>query len=103
MPSAILLSVMRPHRADPPRQRRPLTHRPRAGGPPERSSIMSDLHKQMAKRLRAELATRGISLSHSEALELVAHQHGARDWNTLAARPVPDEARPGPAESPAVP
>lgn len=64
---------------------------------------MSDIHKQMAKRLRAELATRGISLSHSEALELVAHQHGARDWNTLVARSMPDEARAGPAESPAVP
>jgi len=64
---------------------------------------MSDTHKQMANRLRADLATRDVSLSHSEALELVAHQHGARDWNTLAARSAPDEARPDSAESPAVP
>ena len=39
----------------------------------------------MAKRLRASLADRGVEVTHSEALELVAHQHGARDWNTLAA------------------
>lgn len=41
--------------------------------------------KMMARRLRAELATRGLGVTHSEALELVAHQLGARDWNTLAA------------------
>lgn len=64
---------------------------------------MSDIHKQMARRLRADLATRDVSLSHGEALEVVAHQHGARDWNTLAARSVADEARPESAEGPAVP
>ncbi len=42
--------------------------------------------KSMAKRLRASLADRGVELTHSEALELVARQHGARDWNTLAAQ-----------------
>ena len=42
--------------------------------------------KSMARRLRADLAARDIPLTHSEALELVAHQYGARDWNTLAAR-----------------
>jgi catechol 2,3-dioxygenase-like lactoylglutathione lyase family enzyme len=52
--------------------------------------------KSMARRLRADLAARDVPLSHSEALELVAHQHGARDWNTLAARP-PAEAPEGPA------
>ena len=31
------------------------------------------------------LATAGINVSHSLALELIAHQYGARDWNTLAA------------------
>ena len=41
--------------------------------------------KAMARRLREELADRGVEVSHSEALELVAHQHGARDWNTFTA------------------
>ncbi|WP_191907810.1 glyoxalase superfamily protein [Nocardioides cynanchi] len=47
---------------------------------------MSD-PKSMARRLRADLAQRGVELSHSEALEIVAHQYGVRDWNTLAAQP----------------
>ena len=42
--------------------------------------------KAMARRLRQTLADRGVEVSHSEALELVAQQHGARDWNTLAAQ-----------------
>jgi len=37
--------------------------------------------KAQAKKLRADLT----DISHSKALELVAHQWGARDWNTLAA------------------
>lgn len=41
--------------------------------------------KTQAKRLRARLQTEGIALSHSAALELLAHQHGLRDWNTLRA------------------
>ncbi|MFA3917435.1 glyoxalase superfamily protein [Ruegeria hyattellae] len=41
--------------------------------------------KAQAKRLRDRLRKSGHPLSHSEALELVAHQHGARDWNTLCA------------------
>ena len=61
---------------------------------------MSD-PKSMARRLRADLAARDVTLSHSEALEVVAHQHGARDWNTLAARP-PLTASASP-EGPAVP
>jgi catechol 2,3-dioxygenase-like lactoylglutathione lyase family enzyme len=58
--------------------------------------------KSMARRLRAELAARDVPLSHSEALELVAHQYGARDWNTLAARP-PADPTVVPPEGPAVP
>ncbi len=58
--------------------------------------------KSMARRLRADLAARDVTLSHSEALELVAHQYGARDWNTLAARP-PDDPTVSPPEGPAVP
>lgn len=42
--------------------------------------------KSQAKRLRAEMAVRGQSLSHAEALETIAHLHGAKDWNTLHAR-----------------
>lgn len=47
-------------------------------------------YKAQAKRLRQELAGQGTAISHAQALELVAHQNGARDWNTLralAARP----------------
>lgn len=42
-------------------------------------------YKQQAKRLREALAVEGRSLSHGQALELVAQQHGFRDWNTLSA------------------
>ena len=41
--------------------------------------------KDQAKRLRASLAQSGEAISHSRALELVARQHGYRDWNTLHA------------------
>lgn len=44
-----------------------------------------DVLKAQAKRLRADMAGRGQTISHSEALETVAHQWGARDWNTLSA------------------
>lgn len=54
-------------------------------------------HKASARRLRAALATEGIAVSHAKALELVARQNGARDWNTLAARPVEDRPSPAPA------
>jgi hypothetical protein len=42
--------------------------------------------KAMAKSLRDSLATRSVSLSHSECLEIVAQQFGFADWNTLAAK-----------------
>jgi uncharacterized glyoxalase superfamily protein PhnB len=42
--------------------------------------------KAMAKSLRQALAHRGVELSHSESLELVAHQFGLDNWNVLAAR-----------------
>ncbi|GAA6191012.1 glyoxalase superfamily protein [Phaeobacter sp. NW0010-22] len=41
--------------------------------------------KAQAKRLRDKLRGTGVQLSHSESLELVATQHGVRDWNTLHA------------------
>ncbi|MEQ9638949.1 MAG: glyoxalase superfamily protein [Alphaproteobacteria bacterium] len=41
--------------------------------------------KAQAKALRAALADTGDEVGHGRALELVAHQHGYRDWNTLHA------------------
>lgn len=57
-------------------------------------------YKIHARRLRDALAAEGIALSHGKALDIVARQHGERDWNTLAARasaaatpePVPETA-----------
>lgn len=42
--------------------------------------------KAMARALRAELAARGMAVTHAEALEIVARQFGFGDWNMLAAR-----------------
>lgn len=59
---------------------------------------MTTDYKTHAKRLRDDLAEDGIAITHSRALELVARQNGARDWNTLAAAksgaPAPDAAAP---------
>jgi ribosomal protein S1 len=41
--------------------------------------------KAMARSLREALAARGVKISNSEALELVAKMLGERDWNTLSA------------------
>ncbi|NVK34900.1 MAG: hypothetical protein HWE23_10500 [Rhodobacteraceae bacterium] len=41
--------------------------------------------KAQAKRLRTTLEADGKGISHCKALEIVAHQHGYRDWNTLFA------------------
>jgi ATP-dependent Lon protease len=41
--------------------------------------------KSMAHTLRASLADRGVSLSHTECLELIARTLGAKDWNVLSA------------------
>lgn len=51
--------------------------------------------KAAARTLRADLAEQRIAISHSSALELVAHQLGYRDWNTACAvldRPRDDAA-----------
>jgi len=54
--------------------------------------------KSQAKRLRERLAAEDMPISHGHALELVAHQHGFRDWNAFHAaignRP-PDAFVPG--------
>lgn len=42
--------------------------------------------KLMARDLRAALAARNVEISHAEALELVAKQHGFENWNVLAAK-----------------
>ena len=59
--------------------------------------------KLMAKELRATLAGRGTDISHGEALELVARQFGARDWNTLAAAIGADGGAGGPAMREVIP
>lgn len=41
--------------------------------------------KSQAVRLRTDLNAMGESIGHSRALELLAHQYGYRDWNTLHA------------------
>jgi ribosomal protein S1 len=41
--------------------------------------------KAMARTLREAQAAKGVRISNSEALELVAKMLGERDWNTLAA------------------
>lgn len=41
--------------------------------------------KSQARNLRAALERAGTLVSHSQALELVAQSHGARDWNTAHA------------------
>ncbi|KPQ04631.1 MAG: hypothetical protein HLUCCA12_16710 [Rhodobacteraceae bacterium HLUCCA12] len=45
-----------------------------------------DTVKAHAKALRRALQAGGSVVSHAQALELIAGQHGARDWNTLHAR-----------------
>lgn len=39
--------------------------------------------KDQAKRLRAKMSGDGCKIGHAQSLELVAHQHGFRDWNSL--------------------
>jgi len=42
--------------------------------------------KTMAKAMREALATRDLTISHSEALEIVASQFGLANWNILSAK-----------------
>ncbi|MDM8010508.1 MAG: glyoxalase superfamily protein [Parasphingorhabdus sp.] len=41
--------------------------------------------KQQARRLRSDIAQDAAPISHSKSLEMVAHQRGFKDWNTLHA------------------
>ncbi len=60
--------------------------------------------KAQARRLREDLATLGLAVPHARALELVAHLHGARDWNTFVALAEPaHEAATDQQAGPAVP
>ncbi|CAM5486952.1 hypothetical protein MAUB1S_08161 [Mycolicibacterium aubagnense] len=63
---------------------------------PDRGSDMRTFRdaKAMAKTLRQGLRERKLDLSHSDCLELVAHQFGLADWNTLSAKiePQPDKS-----------
>ncbi|SHG71076.1 hypothetical protein SAMN02745157_4665 [Kaistia soli DSM 19436] len=42
--------------------------------------------KSMAKALRETLASRDVTITHSEALEIVAGQFGLANWNILSAK-----------------
>ena len=42
--------------------------------------------KTMAKAMREALAARNLTISHSEALEIVARQFGLATWNILSAK-----------------
>lgn len=46
---------------------------------------MLDELKAQAKRLRSKLESDGATISHGKSLELLAHQLGYKDWNTLHA------------------
>ncbi len=50
------------------------------------TQLSLDTVKAQAKALRQALKADGTEVSHAQALELIARQHGARDWNTLHAR-----------------
>ncbi|MDH7795375.1 MULTISPECIES: glyoxalase superfamily protein [unclassified Beijerinckia] len=41
--------------------------------------------KAMAQTLRSALAAKGLKITHSQSLELIAETFGVADWNTLAA------------------
>ncbi len=41
--------------------------------------------KDQAKRLRTKMSEDGTAIGHAKSLELIAHQHGFRDWNAMNA------------------
>jgi Glyoxalase superfamily protein/Clp amino terminal domain, pathogenicity island component len=60
--------------------------------------------KAMAHTLRAALAAKGLKVTISESLELIAQAFGAADWNTLSAAIGAEEpTRPGSASPPPSP
>lgn len=67
------------------------------------TSISTDRAKKLAKLLREDLASAGFDIPHGLALELIAHQHGARDWNVLAGTADRSRGSVPPAIGPGVP
>ena len=63
----------------------------------------TDHAKKLAKRLRKDLATAGVEIPYSLALELIAHQLGTKDWNVLAALASRAASPAAPGISPGVP
>jgi len=59
--------------------------------------------KAMAQTIRAALAAKGLKISISESLELVAKAFGVADWNTLAAAIKAPQSAEGPEPVPAPP
>jgi len=55
--------------------------------------------KAMARTLRSALAAKGLKISNSDSLELIAQAFGVRDWNTLSAMLSAEPEPPRPAES----
>lgn len=52
--------------------------------------------KAAAATLRSDLGEMGVSITHSAALELVAHQMGFNDWNTASAMATESSGQIGP-------
>ena len=59
--------------------------------------------KRMAATLRAQLASRDVTLTHSSALEIVSQQLGFKDWNTASAKLSPQSACADPAFEKSIP
>ena len=59
--------------------------------------------KTMARTLRAALAAKGLKISNSDSLELIAQAFGLRDWNTLSAMLYAEPADPPKAAAPPTP
>jgi hypothetical protein len=51
--------------------------------------------KAMAKALRAALTAKGLNITNSQSLELIAEAFGVADWNTLAAAIRAEAVAPG--------
>jgi Glyoxalase superfamily protein len=58
-----------------------------------KETVMRDYRdaKAMAKAMREALAEREASITHSEALEIIARQFGLPNWNVLSAKIAEDE------------
>src|SRR5277367_2384882 len=57
--------------------------------------------KAMARRLRDALTLRGVTLTHTDCLELIARSFGLKDWQVLSAMIEADGEAPAAAAAPA--